>query len=96
MSSMEYNKGVLFKSSFDEALKEYPDADIDDLEWDTGSNFVCIDGRVFKVKWDSKNNYDWEPEINNVSKNDDSSFSFETYHYNAGAHWTELLEGKLN
>lgn len=39
---------------------------------------------------------DDDAEYCNVTKNDDGSFSFESYHYNGGAHWTELLEGKLN
>lgn len=38
---------------------------------------------------------DHEPEYCNISKNEDGSFTFESYHYNGGAHWYELLEGKL-
>ena len=55
---------------------------------------VCrIDGKFYKIEMED---VDSDPEYCNVTKNNDGTYSFESYHYNGGAHWTELLEGKLD
>lgn len=30
-----------------------------------------------------------------VTKHEDGTYSFDTYHYNGGAHWTEVVEDEL-
>lgn len=94
MSDMERNKGKLIPSSMEEVLESFPDASIGDLPWDTDGKYTVISGVVYEVEWEVDGEVDFQ-EFVDVSKNEDGSFNFHTYHYNGGAHWTELLEDKL-
>jgi len=93
MSQMEYNKGTLVETELVDILVQYPEADPDDLEWTTDQEFVKIADRYFFVKFDNKR--DELEEINNLTDEGLGVYKFETYHYNGGAHWTELVEKKL-
>lgn len=88
MSEMEYNKGKLIPTGIDTDLF---DDDAFDQYMENG--YEVIDGEVYEVKWETRRGelYDFC----NVKENDDGSVEFETYHYNGGGHWTELVENKL-
>lgn len=89
MSSMEYNKGVLIPTNID--TENFTEEDFETYE-DEG--FAVIDGEIYKVHWYHKGG-----ELNglrNVSVCDETGYiSFETYHHNGGAHWTEIVESCL-
>lgn len=57
--------------------------------------YEFIDGKWFKVEYEIEGKFDSDPTVVEVTHNDDGTTSFHTYHYNGGAHWTELLEGKV-
>lgn len=94
MSSMEYNEGTLTLSTFEYAKEIYPDADIDELEWTTDGNFAVINNKVYSVDVNSDRSYE-PPEVIDFQVDSDT-IKFKTYHYNGGAHWTEIIEGELN
>ena len=88
MSEMEYNKGKLIPTGIDTELF---DDDAFDQYMENG--YEVIDGEIYEVSWEIRRGelYDFC----NVKENDDGSIEFETYHYNGGGHWTELVEKKL-
>ena len=88
MSDMEHNKGRLIPTGID--LELYDEDSRDDIE-DNG--LVIIDGEVYSVEWEIRRGelYGFE----RADVNSDGSIDFETYHYNGGAHWTELIEDAL-
>lgn len=93
MSEMEYNKGKLTEVTWQDIFEVYPDADPDDLMWDTDGGYDRIGGRFFKVEFEKcRAELD---EINVLNCIGDGVYEFETYHCNGGAHWTELVEEKL-
>lgn len=105
MSDYERNKGKLTKvcavSEITEdmakeliAVKpEYYDTFTELLTDDPWEYGYAVIGKVlYKLDREEVDN---DPDYCNVTKNADGSFSFESYHYNGGAHWSELLEGKL-
>lgn len=93
MSEMEHNKGTLLEVTWEAIALAYPEADPDDLEWTTEENFVCIGDKFYHVKFEVKRgDLDY---INNLTDLGLGLYEFETYHYNGGAHWTELVEKKL-
>lgn len=89
MSDYERNKGKLIPVHVD--TENFTDEDFDDLE-DNG--MVLIDGVVYTIEWEVKSKKDYE--FADVKENSDGSIDFHTYHYNGGAHWTELVEKELN
>lgn len=88
MSSMEYNKGILIPTNID--LENYSEDDIETL---CENGIYVIDGEAYKVQWIKRS--EEPPAVLNVTENEDGSISFETYHYNGGAHWTEVVEEGL-
>ena len=60
----------------------------------TENGFAVIDGEVYEVQWEVERDND-VPEFADVCVNEDGSIDFHTYHYNGGAHWTEVIEGAL-
>lgn len=94
MSRMEYNKGKLFPTTLEEVLKDFPNADIDDLSWETRGEYTIINNKIFKVVWEVERGED-PPELLNVTKHSDGSVEFETYHYNGGAAWEEIIWNKI-
>lgn len=105
MSNMEYNKGKLIPVTEDEeiiASRSVPDSvlkyhadKVDALRDEPFQyGYEILNGRYYTVEWEVKDGDLYE--INNLRVNEDGSLDFETYHYNGGAHWTELVESKLN
>lgn len=109
MSNMERNKGVLTPVPFTEedALKlieaageklfdDYDNAMqqvLDDLGWYT-QELVKVGKRIYKVVWEVEGDTDY-PDFADVERLPNGDISFHTYHYNGGAHWTEVVEGAL-
>lgn len=88
MSDMEYNKGVLEPSGIDTEL--FDQEAFEDAE-DMG--LVRIHDELYIPHWEVKRG---ELNCMNNTKVDDAGFiHFETYHYNGGAHWKELVEEKV-
>ena len=88
MSDMEYNKGKLIPTNIDTELF---DDDAFDQYMENG--YEVIDGEIYEVSWETRRGELYS--LCNVTENEDGSIDFETYHYNGGAHWVELVEGKL-
>lgn len=88
MSDMEHNKGRLIPTGIDTEL-----FDEEAFEAYTENGFVVIDGEIYKVEWEIQRGelYDFAY----VDVNEDGSINFNTYHYNGGAHWTEVVENAL-
>lgn len=89
MSQMEYNKGILRPMNIDtENFSE------DDYEDCFHNGMVDIDGELYMVDWEVQRGE--LPDIKNVTVDESTGFiHFETYHYNGGAHWTEVVESAL-
>lgn len=85
MSEMEYNKGKLIPTGM--GTENFTDEDWDNL-YDEG--LVEIDGEVYSVEWIVKRGE--IPSCLNVNCNEDGSIDFETYHYNGGGHWSEVVQ----
>jgi succinate dehydrogenase/fumarate reductase flavoprotein subunit len=89
MSDMEYNKGKLIQTGID--LEQMSEEDIDDLY---EQDIYIIDGEAYKVEWEHRREDLYE--IARAKVNEDGTIDFETYHYNGGGHWTEVVESALN
>jgi hypothetical protein len=89
MSEMEYNKGILIPTHID--TEHFGQ---DEYETYSENGYVVLDGEIYTVKWEvQRGEID---QINNVRVCDETGYIFfETYHYNGGAHWTEVVESKL-
>lgn len=94
MSDMERNKGMLIPCTVNDITVRFPDASLDDLEWDTDGKFVAINEKLFRVHWEVKAETG-DPHFAEIKQNDDGSISFHTYHYNGGGHWSELVQVEL-
>lgn len=105
MSEMEYNKGRLVKEL--RSIKEVAEDEIilcpkyynskeeyflDCFIYET-DNYILLDDILYRVEWDVRQGE--LDQINNVSL-DGEDILFETYHYNGGGHWSELVESKIN
>lgn len=90
MSDMEHNKGTLIPTGID--IEGYDEDTLDELLHD--NDFVLIDGEVYSVLWEVKRGELYE--FAYVEEGTDGRIEFNTYHYNGGAHWTEVVEGALN
>lgn len=89
MSSMEYNKGTLFPTNIDTELF---DEDTFDVYRENG--YVVIHRDIYSVAWEYKAT-DLEEGFNRTVVDANGTIHFETYHYNGGAHWTELVEERV-
>ena len=89
MSDYERNKGKLIPVCAD--TEHFTD---EDFEAYTENGFAVIDGEVYEVQWEVERGND-VPEFADVHVNEDGSIDFHTYHYNGGAHWTEVIEDAL-
>lgn len=88
MSEMEHNKGKLIPTNIDTEL-----FDEDTFEEYSENGFVVIDGEIYSVEWEIQRGELYG--FADVVENEDRSISFNTYHYNGGGHWTEVVEGAL-
>lgn len=108
MSAMEHNKGKLipfelneetakelvFEKDGDYTLSKYYNSYLEQVEDDPDYYGVAlVDREFFKVQWEVQRGdlYGFAY----VDRNEDGSISFNTYHYNGGAHWTEVVEEAL-
>lgn len=89
MSDMEYNKGKLIPTGIDTEL--FDDDAFDDY-WDSG--YVVINNEIYSVKFEVERGELYE--IDRAHMNEDGSIDFETWHYNGGGHWTEVVANALD
>ena len=89
MSDYERNKGKLIPTGIDtEGFSE------DDYDTYVENGFAVIDGEIYEVEWEVMREAG-EYTFQEVVENQDGTINFHTYHYNGGAHWTEIIEGEL-
>lgn len=89
MSDMEYNKGKLIPTGV--STEGMSEEERDDLYED--DSVAVVNGLVYKVEWEARQEDLYHLARANV--NEDGSIDFETYHYNGGAYWTEVVESAL-
>ena len=89
MSEYERNKGKLIPVDVD--TEHFTCNDFDTY---TENGFEVIDNQIYEVEWEIQRDTDCG-DICEVVENADGTINFHTYHYNGGAHWTELIEDAL-
>ena len=94
MSEMEYNKGRAIPVTWNMVKSEFPDADINDLPYDTDGKFEIINGQPYLIEMEN-HGINYVPEVINFDVYDSGIICFETYHYNSGAYYTEIIEREL-
>lgn len=88
MSDTEHNKGRLIPIGVD--TENFTEDDYDQYR---ENGFVVIDGEIYEVIWEIQ-----AGELYGFAKIKEypcGEIDFETYHYNGGAHWTEVVEREL-
>lgn len=110
MSDMEHNKGKLVPFDLtEEVAKTLVEARGEELDLDTYETYVeqvgddsdrydeslCqINDKWYKVEFEiERGELYWFAE---AKENEDGTVDFNTYHYNGGGHWTEVVEEALN
>lgn len=96
MSTVERNKGILTEVTIQQIKEDFPSADLYDLEWDTNGKYVRIRDKYFRVFWEVQGERDCNYFCEVARDEIDDSIHFHILHYNGAAHWTELLEEKMN
>lgn len=111
MSDMEHSKGKLIPFNLTEdvarelvmtkfgeyymGLPDYYHSHFDMVDDDPEYfKLAKINGKFYKVEWEIR-----EGELYgfaDVKANEDGTIDFDTWHYNGGAHWTEVVECALN
>jgi hypothetical protein len=76
--------------SYDNYLDQFED----DPSW-YAEDIVKVAEEWFEVHWEVEREQDVYC-IAEAQRNADGSIDFHTYHYNGGAHWTEVVEDALN
>lgn len=89
MSEYERNKGKLIPVDVD--TEHFTCNDFDTY---TENGFEVIDNQIYEVEWEIQRDTHCG-DICEVVENGDDTINFHTYHYNGGAHWTELIEDAL-
>tara|TARA_R110000744_G_C19371770_1_gene563195 strand:- start:54542 stop:54874 length:333 start_codon:yes stop_codon:yes gene_type:complete len=109
MSNYEHNKGKLTPfnlteevaeqlveargESFDDFYETYVEQVGDDPSW-YDEKLVEVNGSWYKVEFEiERGDIDGFAE---AKLNQDGTIDFNTYHYNGGGHWTEVVEGALD
>lgn len=108
MSDYERNKGKLIPFDLtEEVAREFVISKGETLECDTYLDQVNDDytwycetlakvgDKFYSVEWEVKREQD-AYEFAEAVLNEDGTIDFHTYHYNGGAHWTEVVEGALD
>jgi len=88
MSRMEYNKGKLIPVNINVGSLDWEELD-ELLEQD----IHIIDGVAYSVEWEAQGEELYS--IEKATRNENGTIDFETYHYNGGGHWTEVVESAL-
>lgn len=91
MSDMEHNKGKLIPVELDQKYLELDGWDLQEVLEEKG--LEMIDGQAYKVEWEVQRGELYG--FAYVDKNEDGTIDFNTYHYNGGGHWTEVVERAL-
>lgn len=104
MSDMERNKGKLIPNPnsieqvAEEVVEKIPSYYDDKTEYFLDNaeeyGYVILNSKVYKVEFDVRRETDC-PDFADVKVNEDGTIDFHTYHYNGGAHWTEVVEDGL-
>ena len=89
MSEYEHNKGKLIPVDVD--TEHFTCNDFDTY---IENGFEVIDNQIYEVEWEIQRDTNCG-DICEVVENADGTINFHTYHYNGGAHWTELIEDAL-
>lgn len=106
MSEMEHNKGKLIPFDLtEEVAKTLVEAKNEDLEYETyleqvesdytwyDDDLAYVGDKYYKAQFEIQRGelYGFAEAV----ANEDGSIDFNTYHYNGGAHWTEVVERAL-
>lgn len=110
MSDYERNKGKMIPFEMTEEVakefvlnkreelsahyKSYLEQLSDDPGYYTDYSLERMGNKFYKIEWEVEGASD-VPDFAEVSVNSDGSINFHTYHYNGGAHWTEVVERAL-
>lgn len=89
MSRMEHNKGILRPTGID--TEHWTEENYEDAY---SNGLVEIHGELYTVEWE-KRCAELSNGFNNTVVDADGVIYFDTYHYNGGGHWTELVEAKV-
>ena len=109
MSKMEYNKGTLtlVSSDPDTFIQQWFEGEsvpcpptpedrlweFDEMKFDKRHSFEVLNDCVYHVSFDVEGGE--LDQINNLEQVGRIEWKFETYHYNGGGLWTELVADKL-
>jgi hypothetical protein len=106
MSDMEHNKGKLIPFDLtEEVAKALVEAKNEDLEYETyleqvesdytwyDEGLAYVGNRYYKAEFEIQGGELYG--FAEANMNEDGSIDFNTYHYNGGGHWTEVVEGAL-
>ena len=106
MSEMEHNKGKLIPFELtEEVAKALVEAKKEELEYKTyleqvesdytwyNEDLAYVGGRYYKAEFEIQGGelYGFAEAV----ANEDGSIDFNTWYYNGGAHWTEVVESAL-
>lgn len=106
MSEYEHNKGKLIPFDLtEEVAKDLVEAKKEVLEYETyleqvesdytwyDDDLTYVNGKYYKAEFEIRRGelYGFAEAVSN----EDGSIDFNTYHYNGGAHWTEVVEEAL-
>ena len=109
MSDYELNKGKLFPVEINEdiakelinnskhkAAYQYYESWMEMFEeYCDGLGFAKVNGKWYKIEWEIKEDCNGLDGFANVNVNENGVIDFHTYHYNGGAHWSEVVEGAI-
>jgi len=106
MSEMEHNKGKLIPFDLtEEVAKALVEAKKEELEYETyldqvesdytwyNEDIAYVGGKYYKAEFEIKSGELYG--FASAKVNEDGTIDFNTYHYNGGAHWTEVVERAL-
>lgn len=111
MSQMEHNKGKLIpfelteeiakeyviakegQDSFEDCYLSYLEQVEHDYNW-YDESLARVGDKWYKVEFEIERGELYG--FADVVTNEDGTISFNTYHYNGGAHWTEVVERALS
>lgn len=90
MSELERNKGKLIPVTLADILIEYPNIEVDEIDYNTDGKFITHDGQYYRVIFEVESSHDLC--MSHVSKNSDGTIDFHIIHHNGSCSWTELLD----
>lgn len=107
MSDMEHNKGTLVPFEMTEEYaktlvlsqneelthESYLEQVLTDFSW-YDTDVEKIGDKFYTVRWEIQRGQLYG--FADAKENMDGTIDFNTYHYNGGAHWTEVVEDALN